>query len=252
MTNYSTLGYNLKRGIINFTNKLSKKFARPTQKFIADMIFGLIASKSCFLTDISRKLNEDIALDKTVERLSRNLMNFDDAEKLKEIYFESVKKCFDEEAVLIIDDSDVSKPCSSKLEGLCRVHDGSTGEIADGYWVAGVSALTSSNKQPIPVYSRIYSTVEKGYISNNTETLKSLEFLTAHFPKTNIRALDRGYDAGYIFDYFIPKDEHFIVRTRGDRNCVYNGKTILISKLAKQFKGEYSLKFEAKDGKKAN
>lgn len=235
MDNYSTLGYNLKRGIVNFTNRLSKKFTRPTQKFVGDMIFGLIAAKSCFLTDIARKLNEEIALDKTVERLSRNLMNFDDDQELKESYFESVKKHFDHETVLIIDDSDITKPCSSKLEGLCRVRDGSTGEIGDGYWVAGVSALTASHKQPIPVYSRIYSTAEEEYVSNNAETLKSLEFLTSHFPKTNIRALDRGYDAGYIFDYFIPKEEAFIVRTRGDRNCIYNGKTMLISKLAKQF-----------------
>ena len=44
------------------------------------MVFGLIAAKSCFLTEISRELNEDIALDKTVERLSRNLMSFDGSE----------------------------------------------------------------------------------------------------------------------------------------------------------------------------
>jgi len=92
--------------------------------------------------------------------------------------------------------------CSSKLEGLCRVRDGSTGELTDGYWYAGVSALTSEQKQPIPVYSRIYSSVEKDYTSNNTETLKSLKFLSSHFPKTTSRALDRGYDSGYVFDYF--------------------------------------------------
>jgi hypothetical protein len=252
MTNYSTLGYNLKRGIFNFCKKLSKDFQRPIQKFIFDMVFGLIAAKSCFLTEISRELNEDIALDKTVERLSRNLMNFDDPEVLREAYFAGISKYFDESTVLIIDDSDIAKSCSSKLEGLCKVRDGSTGEITDGYWYAGVSALTATNKQPIPVYSRIYSTVEEEYASNNAETLKSLKYISEHFSKTNIRALDRGYDAGYIYDYFIPLNESFIVRTVGNRNCVYKGKTILISELAKQLKGKYSLRFEAKDGKKAN
>ena len=252
MTNYSTLGRNLKRGIFNFCNKLSKGFHRPVQKFIFDMIFGLIAAKSCYLTAISRELKEGIALDKTVERISRNLMNFDGSEELREAYFANVSENFDENTVLVIDDSDIAKSCSSKLEGLCQVHDGSTGKITDGYWYAGVSALTSGRKQPIPVYSRVYSTVEEGYLSNNNETLKSLEYLSEHFPKTNIRALDRGYDAGYIFDYLIPRDESFIVRTVGNRNCVYKGETMLISKLAGQFKGKYSLKFESKDGKKAN
>ena len=164
MTYYSTVGRNLKRGIFNFCGKISSQFSLPVQKFIFCMIFGLLAAKSCHLTKIARKLNEDIALDKTVERLSRNLMDFDDGEKLHEHYFQTVKKHFDDSTILIIDDSDISKPCSSKLEGLCRVHDGSTGEIADGYWVAGISALTAGQKQPIPVYSRVYSSKEKGYV----------------------------------------------------------------------------------------
>jgi hypothetical protein len=252
MVNYNSLGNNFKRGIVNFCCKLSNGFSRPIQKFIADMVYGLIAGKSCFLTEIARNLNEHISLDKVVERLSRNLMNFDGGRNLFENYFGSVKKYFDESTVLIIDDGDVSKPHSAKLEGICRVRDGSTGKLTDGYWSAGVSALTATQRQPIPVYSRIYSTEEEGYVSNNVETIKSLEFLSSHFPKTNIRALDRGYDGGYIFDYFIPRNESFIIRTVGNRNCIYKGETILISNLVKLFKGQYVLKFEAKDGKKVN
>jgi len=252
MVNYSTIGHNLKRGIIKFCNKLSKGFRRPTQKFIADMVFGLIAGKSCHLTEIARKLNEEIELDKTVERLSRNLMTFDGEKELIENYFESIKDNFDKKTVLIFDDSDVSKPYSKKLEGICRVRDGSTGEITDGYWTAGVSALTSNQKQPIPVYNRVYSTEERDYVSNNAETIKSLKFISSHFPKSNIRTFDRGYDCGYIFDYLIPQKESFIVRMVGNRNCVYKGKKILINKLTNRFRGQFALKFESKDGKKVN
>ena len=211
-----------------------------------------ITATGITLTEIARKLREDIALCKTVERLFRNLNKFDETERLRENYFDTVRKHFDERTVLIIDDSDIAKMYSSKLEDLCRVRDGSTGEIVDGYWFAGVSALTAGHRQPIPVYSRVYSSKEKDYTSNNSETLKSLEFLSSHFPKTNIRALDRGYDGGYVFDYFIPRGESFIVRLDGTRNCICNGKTILVSKLAKQCKGEYTLRFEAQDGKKAD
>jgi len=250
MVNYSTLGHNLKRGIFNFCKKLSVGLKKPNQKFIAEMVYGMLASKSPYLTEMARKLNEKIALDKTVERLSRNLMNFEDTETLTENYFDTVKSHFDESTVLLVDDSDVSKPYSRKLEGLCSVKDGSTGEIATGYWFAGVSALTANHKQPIPVYSRVYSSVEEGYKSNNAETIKSLEFLSAHFPKTNIRAFDRGYDGGYIFDYLLPKDENFIVRLLGNRNCIHKGKTVLVSSLASRFKGKYVLNFKAKDGRK--
>jgi hypothetical protein len=176
-------------------------------------------------------------------------MNFKNDEAIRENYFTAVEKHFDEKTVLIIDDSDIAKIYSTKLEGLCKVRDGSTGEIVEGYWYAGASALSSEHKQPIPIYSRIYSTEEKGYVSNNAETLKSLEFLSSHFPKTNIRTLDRGYDAGFIFDYFIPRKESFIVRL-DKRNVIYKGKSVNIKHLAKRFNGDFSLKFESKDGKK--
>lgn len=214
------------------------------------MVYGLLAGQSCYLTEIARKLNEKIALDKTVERLSRNLMSMENTDTLAENYFREIGKHFDDSTILIVDDSDISKTCSVKLEGLCKVRDGSTGETSDGYWVAGVSALTARHKQPIPVYSRIYSSLEKGYVSNNAETLKSFEFMSAHFPKATIRALDRGYDARYVFDYFIPREEAFIVRMQ-DRLVLHKGKKILLKKLSRRFKGKYSLRFEAKNGKKA-
>ena len=122
MTNYSTLGHNLKRGIVTFCNKISKGFGRPTQKFIADMIYGMIAGKSCYLSEIARNLNEAIKLDKTVERLSRNLMKFNGEDELRENYIKSIKSNFDENTVLIFDDSDIAKPHSTKLEGIARIY----------------------------------------------------------------------------------------------------------------------------------
>jgi hypothetical protein len=251
MRNYNTLGHNLKRGLFTFCDKVSAGLHKPEKKFVFDMIYGILSGQSCILTDIARKLKENIALDKLVERLSRNLMNLEAEEELTNNYFQTIKRNFDYSTILIIDDSDISKPYSSKLEGLCRVKDGSTGEIKNGYWYAGVSALTAEHKQPIPVYSRVYSSQEKGYVSNNAETIASLKYLTSHFPKTTIRALDRGYDAGYIFDYLVPRKESFIVRM-DERNVIYKGEKILLSKLARRFKGKYLLKFESKDGKKAD
>jgi len=84
MINYSTRSHNLKRGIFTFCEKLTPKFKKPVQKFIFEMVFGLIASQSSHLTKIARKLNESILLKKTVERLSKRLMDFRDNEQLQE------------------------------------------------------------------------------------------------------------------------------------------------------------------------
>ena len=253
MKKYNTVGHNLKRGIFNFSQKISEGFRKPSRKFIAEMLYGFLAGQSCFLTDIARKLNGKAKLGNVTDRLSRNLMNFDNADALREQYLGSVSKHFDDSTVLIIDDSDISKAYSRKLEALCKVRDGSTGQTTTGYCYAGVSALTARHKQPIPVYGHLYSTVEEEHKSKNHETLKSLKFLSAHFPKTTIRTFDRGYDAGYIFDYFLGQKEEereaFIVRMN-DRTLLCKEKPILLKKLAEDFKGKYALGFEGKNGKK--
>jgi len=66
------------------------------------MLYGILASQSSYLTKMTRKLNKKIALDKTVERLSRNLMNFEDTETLTENYLNTINPHFDENTVLLI------------------------------------------------------------------------------------------------------------------------------------------------------
>ncbi len=116
MKKYNTVGHNLKRGIFNFSQKISEGFRKPSRKFIAEMLYGFLAGQSCFLTDIARKLNGKAKLGNVTDRLSRNLMNFDNADALREQYLGSVSKHFDDSTVLIIDDSDISKAYSRKLE----------------------------------------------------------------------------------------------------------------------------------------
>lgn len=247
MINYTTLNSNLKRGILKFSEKISKKFSRPVMKFICNMIYGILASKSCLLSEIGRNLNEKISLRKTVTRLSRNLNDFDSGEELFEEYLKSIKNRYNDKSVLIIDGSDITKPASTKLEGLCEVRDGSTGEIGTGYHALGAAVL-SDRKLPYGVYSRIYSSLEKDFISEDNEYLKCFEFLSKHFSKSNIRTLDRGFDCNRYYEYFIKRDEQFIIRAKKNRNVIYKNKTINILKLANQFKGKYKLEYRDKSG----
>ena len=247
MINYTTLNSNLKRGILKFSEKISKKFSRPVMKFICNMIYGILSSKSCLLSEIARNLNERIYLRKTVTRLSRNLNDFDGGEELFEEYLKSIKNRYNDKSVLIIDGSDITKPASTKLEGLCEVRDGSTGEIGTGYHTLGAAVL-SDRKLPYGVYSRIYSSKEKDFTSEDNENLKCFEFLSKHFSKSNIRTMDRGFDCNKYYEYFINHNEKFIIRAKKNRNVIYKGKTINILKLANTFKGKYKLEYRDKSG----
>ena len=251
MINYTTLNSNLKRGILNFSEKISKKFSRPDMKFICNMIFGILASKICLLSEIGRNLNEKISLSKTVTRLSRNLNDFDGGEELFEAYLKSIKNRYDDKSVLIIDGSDITKPASTELEGLCEVRDGSTGEIGIGYHTLGAAVL-GDKKLPYGVYSRIYSSTEKGFVSEDNEIIKCFEFLSKHFSKSNIRTMDRGYDCNRYYEYFIKHNEKFIIRAKKNRNVIYKGKTVNILELANRFKGKYKLGYKDKSGRKSS
>jgi hypothetical protein len=58
MTNYTTLGSNLKRGILRFSEKISQGLSRPDFKFISQMIYGILTSQSSHLSKIGRVLDE--------------------------------------------------------------------------------------------------------------------------------------------------------------------------------------------------
>lgn len=184
---------------MNFSEKIPKKFSRPIMKFICNMVYGILASKSCLLSEIGRNLNEKILLHKTVTRLSRNLNDFNGGKVLFEEYLKAIKNRYDKKSVLIIDGFDITRPASTKLEALCEVRDGSTGEIGIGYHTIGAAVL-SDRKLPYSVYSRIYSSIEKNFISEDDETLKCFSFLSSHFSKSNIRTMDRGYNCNKYYE----------------------------------------------------
>jgi len=248
MTNYNTLGSNLKRGILRFSERISKGLTRPEFKFVSQMIYGILSSQSCHLSKIARALDEPISLKKIIDRLSVNLSRFCDGAKLFDNYIGKIKGSLSEKTILLIDDSDVTKPCSSKLEGLGVVRDGSTGEMGIGYHMLGVTALTPDQKAPIGVYSKIYSASEADFVSADAEVLKALKFLGKHFKKNNIRAFDRGYDANIYYEHLIDNREKFIIRAKKNRDVIYKGERMNILTLANRFKGKFLLKFKKKNG----
>lgn len=252
MNNYSILGSNIKRKIIRFSEKLCEGLSRPQFKFVSQMIYGMMCAQSCHLSEIARALNEKIKLKKTISRLSCNLSGFSEGTKLLENYIKKVKSCITDRTILIIDDGDITKPCSTKMEALGKVRDGSTGEIGIGYHMLDVTALTPEQKAPIGVYSRIFSASEKGFVSATEETLKTLKFLGNHFKKTVIRAFDRGFDTNAFYEHLIDNQEKFIIRAKKNRDVKYKDKTINILSLANRFKGKYSLKFRKKNGFEAD
>ncbi len=130
------------------------------------------------------------------------------------------------------------------------MHDGSSGkDNVDGYYMFEIAALIHEKAMPLPVYSKIYSNTQPDFLSETDESLLGLKHLSKTYGNIGIRALDRDYDNIKHMKYFIKKKESFILRTKINRNVIWNRKIYNILDLINQFKGQYSLSYTNKQGK---
>ena len=248
MSYFTTDLYETKREIVIFSKNISKGLSKPEEKFIMDMFFGLARGQSVLLTDISRALEESIQLKNTVERLSDHLSLFcdKDMETIKNNYFDEVKKHMDQEPYILLDDSEIVKKYGRKFEDLCKVRDASSlnNDIYNGYHVCEATAITKDEKQPISLYSHIYSTESVGFKSMNEETLKSIQAVKTIITSKCTFVCDRGYDANVFFDHFLDKaiEDDFIIRLKETRNLLFKGKSKNVGEITKKRKGKIKMK----------
>ena len=160
MVNFTSKTYQMKREILTFSNKISRKLPKPERKFMADMNYGILASNSCLLTDIVDQLHEHSKKINIVDRLSRHLSKGAPKDALN-AYLTHIKKWCPAHPVIHIDDSDVVKPDGYKFESLGWVRDGSESTATKnvykkGYHVTEATVLTNSN-HPVSLFSEIHS-----------------------------------------------------------------------------------------------
>ena len=238
MNNFTTNTYEMKREILNFSEKIAKKLSKSEKKFIQDIEYGIAASGSCLISDISRSLNEDIKLKNTIERLCDNLNSFDDTETLYNNYIEEIGNIYGKEPVVLFDDSDISKVYGKKFEDLDDVIDASSQDkkVTKGYHVCEATILTEKENQLISVYSQIYSCKSKDFKSMNDYTFKSIEAAKKVLNRKFIGVFDRGYDDNKIIDYM--DDNYFVIRMNDRRNFLFKGKKKNAYEEAKKRKGK--------------
>lgn len=240
MTYFTSNTYKMKRKILTFSNKISKRLTKPQQKFTADITYGILASGSCLLTDVADHLHEDSRKINTVDRLSRHLGTGIPAEAAS-AYLQAVKKWIPSEPVIHIDDSDVVKPDGYKFESLGIVRDGSEctstkNVYKKGYHVTEACVLTASN-HPVSIFSRIHSSSEKDYRSANSITFDAMEQGAALFEKATF-CMDRGYDDNKMFLKLDGLEQDYVIRLTSKRKLLYHNKWTPATELRDRRKGK--------------
>ena len=178
MLSSTSITYQLKREILNFSGKISRHLPKPEKKFSTNMTYGMLAAKNCRLTDIVDQLHEDSRKVNSVERLTRHLNKGVPLPALKS-YLTAICRWVPDEPVIHIDDSNVMKPDGHKFEALGLVRDGSkstdTKNVYEkGYHVTEACVLTNNN-HPVSIFSWIHSSREKEFTSINNITFSAME-----------------------------------------------------------------------------
>ena len=243
MLNSTSITYQMKREILSFSNKISRKLSKPDRRFIADMNYGILASGSCLLTDIVDHLHEPSRKINIVDRLSRHLAKGIPQNALNS-YLSQVRKWCPGQPAIPIDDSDVVKPDGYKFESLGWVRDGSESTAAKnvykkGYHVTEATVLTGSS-HPVSIFSEIHSSKEKDFTSINDVTFSAMERAAALFKKATF-IMDRGYDDNKIFLKLDSMGQDYVIRLTSKRKLLYHNKWVAATELRNRRKGRVKL-----------
>lgn len=216
---------NLKGQLSKFSGIISKKFRKPKQRLLKEMLYGIQASKDVKLSNISRTLKEKQSLIKTEDRLSRNLDDEEFTDVINNEICRLASPKVTDDMVIAIDPGDIRKKYAKRMEFLGKVYDGSENEVGNGYPLCKAVAADIESKKVIPLYCEAYSHLAYDIKSENDQILKMIDTIFKHIGDRGIHAIDRGGDRGVIYEKYLLRQRpiKFVIRLR-DRDLIRKGK----------------------------
>ncbi len=204
----------------DFSGKLSAGLSKPARRFVGEALYGIAARGSVRLSEIGRSLEETIPLIKTETRLSRNLGREELCAHLGAAVLREGGPRVGKRTLLVLDLSDIAKPYAKKMEYLARVRDGSTGGIANGYWLCQVIGVENEKSAIVPLYSALYSQRAPDFQSENEEIKTAFREVSAACGGRGVWVVDRGGDRGELYTPLLDAGQSFIIRNTGVRHLL--------------------------------
>lgn len=215
----------------SYTGREKREYAR----FFKEMIFGIIATRSPLISNITRAVNRK-AFTSTYKRLMRQLENnkIPWNEFIENIFYMSLDQVSLND-ILAFDPGDISKEYAKKMEGLSYIYDGSKKETGIGYSILGLESIKWENEQKFqtPLLNKIIeSSNNPFYISENYQIIKTISNILPKFKDKGTWTFDRGLDSAVFFDQlYLVKNFKWVVRLGTNRNILrgndYSQKILL-------------------------
>jgi len=231
----------VRQRLYRFATDLARPFTDSRrQRFVVDMIAGLVIANHVHLSAIARAVSDGTnSVHADEKRLSRHLGSEHwDMSPLADRMLQDGAALVHDDSLLVADLTDLAKPYARKLEGLGRVHDGSDPDkrLVTGYAVFE-AYVRVRHWQLFPVLIEPLKTYAGAPTSENEEILRHLSAVHRACSGKGTWLLDRGFDRRKLFRPLVEKGVAFVARLLGNRNVVTaDGRTVLASTLAEQLR----------------
>ena len=214
------LGYNIKRQMLKTVENQFASLTKTSRRFVFDMLFGLIKSGDCKITNIGRCLKESMDLKQTVKRLYLQLNSTDFTDKIDEVTIKSYPKPVDDNTVFALDFTDITKPYAKKMEHLSMVRDGDKGTIGKGYNAVVITATELGDENPSLLSNKLFSKSATPDLKSTDIALEELEKLYRNYENKGVYVQDRYFDNKRFYQYFSSHNLSFVTRAKTNRKLL--------------------------------
>ena len=216
--------------IEGFLAGFSRGLSRPEQKFLRDLVFGILRSESSLLSKIARAIAPEESVKTVYDRLGMNLGYYDLTRPYERAQAAMLSRV-DESHLFIFDPSEVVKPFAKVMEGLSFVRDASeksrrmktdSGKFVErpvlkpGYPLR-VAIAMSPTGDVLPVELSLYSYASEFFVSANDENIQAMETLIHKTNLLPVLILDREFDAFPIIRHLMGLRQRFVIRVTKNR-----------------------------------
>ena len=231
----------VRRRLDAFAQKVASPFSDSRrQRFVTDMVAGLVIGGHVHLTRIARAISSgDDNIHSQENRLSKQLGSPRwDASPLADELLEWSAARVGDDTLIVADLTDVAKYYAKALEGLGRVRDGSDPEkrTAPGYMLFE-AYVRVGRWQLFPLLIEPLKTYAGAATSENLEILTHVLRIHQATGGKGTWVWDRGADRDELLLPWLKHELAFVVRQRGDRHVrTLGGRTLSEEALAAEMK----------------
>ena len=194
-----------------------KQVKRPVKKNFLELAKGVVLANTVIVSEVIRVTDKKLRVRKGVERIGNMLDKIESYELNEYMIATKHAEKIHEKTIIAIDNSDTIKEYAECLEGMSRVHDGSKGELKNGFEIFGSSYIDDEGKSHMLQFE-LYSRKTDEYKSEYKEWEKNMDsLLRIIHTDAGVFVMDCGYDGSKYYDYLLKNEKDFVIRVNEKR-----------------------------------